>query len=106
MKISPKNVTEVEMIKGIYRKTLGHKKELMLAHFRLVKGTILPLHSHPHVQAGFVLSGKIEFQENNQKYILETGDSYIIDGNVEHGAFVIEDTFLIDCFSPRREDYL
>lgn len=106
MKIRTKDVNEVPMIDGIYRRTLGHKKELMLAHFRLVKGTTLPLHTHPHVQGGYILSGKIEFQEAEEKYILETGDSYIIEGNVEHGVYVLEDTFLIDCFSPRRDDYL
>ncbi|MHA1143548.1 MAG: cupin domain-containing protein [Candidatus Helarchaeota archaeon] len=106
MKLRLNDVEEVKMIDGIYRKTLVNDKELMLVHFRLIKDTILPLHSHPHVQAGYVVSGKLEFWEADEKYILEKGDSYIVNANIEHGAKIIEDAIVIDSFSPRREDYL
>lgn len=106
MKIRPKDIEEVKMIDGIYRKTLANQEELMLVHFRLVKGTTLPMHSHPHVQAGYVVSGKLDFHEKDEKYILEAGDSYIVDANVEHGATIMENAIVIDSFTPRREDYL
>ncbi|GAI63798.1 unnamed protein product, partial [marine sediment metagenome] len=32
-------------------------------------------------------------------------DSYVFDSNEKHGAIILEDTDVIDVFSPAREDY-
>lgn len=106
MKVHPKDIKEVKMMDGIFRKTLVHEEKLMLVHFRLAKGTTLPQHAHPHAQAGYVVSGKLEFNEKGEKYILDAGDSYMVGANVEHGAYIIEDSIVIDSFAPRRDDYL
>ena len=106
MKVKKEGKTEIKMIDGIYRTTLAYNDQLMLVHFRLEKGAELPKHSHSHVQAGYVISGKLEFCEGDSTYILETGDSYICPANTPHGAKIIEDAIVIDSFVPRREDYL
>jgi len=37
---------------------------------------------------------------------LRTGDTFVVRGGVEHGASALEDSLVIDVFTPRREDYL
>ncbi|MHA1270604.1 MAG: cupin domain-containing protein [Candidatus Helarchaeota archaeon] len=96
---------EIEVIKGIFRKTLVYDNNLMLVQFRLLKGANLPLHSHPHEQMGYIISGKLEFYVNDKTTILKTGDSYLVKGNIEHGAKVLENSIVIDIFSPARDDY-
>ncbi len=41
-----------------------------------------------------------------KEFILETGDSYAIPGNVAHSFKVLEAGEVIDVFTPHREDYL
>ncbi|MHA1797120.1 MAG: cupin domain-containing protein [Candidatus Helarchaeota archaeon] len=106
MKVSKKGKEEIKMLDGIYRITMANGKNLMLVHFRLEKGAVLPKHSHPHVQAGYVVRGKLEFWEGDTSYILEEGDSYICAANVPHGAKVLEHSIVIDSFVPRRDDYI
>ncbi len=106
VKISKEGKKEIEMVKGIYRTTMAYEDQLMLIHFRLEKDAILPKHSHPHIQAGYVIKGKLEFWEDDLTYILEKGDSYIIPANVPHGAKILEDAIIIDSFVPKREDYI
>jgi quercetin dioxygenase-like cupin family protein len=37
---------------------------------------------------------------------LRTGDSFYLGSNVPHGVETIEDTRVLDTFSPPREEYL
>ena len=93
-------------IKGIKLKTLAFGKKTLITEFRLEKGNLLPIHSHPHEQTGYLISGKIKLIIGNEKYDAEPGDSWCIPGNVEHGAEIIEDAVAIEVFSPVRKDYL
>ena len=99
-------IKEIELIEGIFRKTLVYDDKLMLVRFRLLKNANLPIHSHPHEQMGYILSGKLEFNVNDKTKILESGDSYIIKSNIKHGVNVLEDSIVLDIFTPPREDYI
>jgi quercetin dioxygenase-like cupin family protein len=96
----------IPMIKGIRRKTLVYGEKTVLCKFRLDKGTELPLHCHLFEQTGFLLSGKLLFTIDGEKHEVASGDSWCIKADVEHGASVMEDTVLIEVFSPVRKDYL
>lgn len=37
---------------------------------------------------------------------LTIGDSFYLEGNVPHGVETIEDTTVLDTFSPPRDEYL
>lgn len=91
---------------GVHFKTLVHGAGTSLHEFKLDKGSTIPMHSHPHEQTGYLVSGKMNFTIDNIKTLAETGDSWNIPGNVEHGVEVIEDCIVIEIFSPVREDYL
>ena len=105
-KISKKDIEEVKALEGIYRRTLSYNNELMLCHFYLKKGSKVPLHSHIQHQVGYVIKGKLRFFTENSEFVAQEGDSYIFDSNEKHGAYILEDSEVIDVFNPMRKDYL
>jgi quercetin dioxygenase-like cupin family protein len=102
---SKNSVEPIEALEGIYRKTLVYNKDIMLCHFFLKKNAEVPLHNHKEHQVGYVIKGKLKFFTEKSKFIAKEGESYIFDSNEEHGAIVLEDSEVIDVFSPAREDY-
>ncbi len=95
----------VEMLPGLIRRTLVWGEKLMLCEFTAEAGVVIPLHSHPHEQAGTVLSGRVEFTVDGETWIAEPGDAYAIPGGIEHAAKFLEPSVLLELFSPPREDY-
>ncbi|KJF71574.1 cupin domain-containing protein [Agrobacterium arsenijevicii] len=91
---------------GVERTVLSEAPELMVVSFRFITGAEGRLHSHPHVQSTYVASGRFRFYRDDEAYDLEKGDSLIIPGDVEHGCICLEEGELIDCFTPRRDDFL
>lgn len=95
-----------EVLEGVSFKTLTFGLKTLLTEFRLEKGSVIPVHNHPHEQTGYMVSGRMTFKINGEIYNAEPGDSWCIPSNVEHGVDVIEDSLVIEVFSPVREDYL
>ena len=93
-------------VDGVSYKTLTYGDKTSLGEFLLEKGYTIPIHKHPHEQTGYIISGHITFTIDGEKYNTEPGDSWCIPGNVEHGVEVLEDSVVIEVFSPVREDYL
>jgi quercetin dioxygenase-like cupin family protein len=91
---------------GVAYKTLAYGIRTLLSEFRLEKGSMIPIHSHPHEQTGYMIAGHMTFTVNGEVYDAEPGDSWCISSNVEHGVEILEDSLVIEVFSPVREDYL
>jgi quercetin dioxygenase-like cupin family protein len=87
-------------------KPLVHGEKTLLCEFRLAKGSALPLHSHPHEQTGYLVSGKIRFDIEGDVFEADPGDSWSIEGDKLHAAEVLEDAVAIEIFSPVRTEYL
>ena len=43
---------------------------------------------------------------NNEKFTAGPGDSWCIHGNSEHQVIALENSVVLEVFSPVREDYL
>ena len=95
-----------QLLEGVELQTLVHGEKTLMGRFRLKKGSRIPPHSHPHEQTGLLLSGKLKFLVGDESYTAEPGDSWCIPHDVEHGAEALEDSLVIEVFSPVREDYL
>ena len=95
-----------QLLEGVHLSTLVHGEKTLMGRFRIAKGIAIPTHSHPHEQTGFLVSGKLQFKVEDEVFKAETGDSWCIPGNVEHSADALEDSEIIEVFSPVREDYL
>jgi len=95
----------VDALPGITRRTLAHGDAVMLCEFTLEPGAELPLHEHPHAQAGYIVSGRMRLTVGDGSRELAAGDSYYAPGGVRHGAVALERTVVADAFTPPREDY-
>ncbi|MVO18084.1 cupin domain-containing protein [Parasedimentitalea huanghaiensis] len=91
---------------GVRRQVLAENADLMLVAFRFETGAKGKLHSHPHVQATYVKSGRFAFSIDGTEHDLGAGDSLIIPSQARHGCVCIEAGTLIDTFTPRRADFL
>lgn len=85
---------------------LAFEQKTLLCEFHLEKGHRLPLHHHPYEQTGFLLSGKLNFRIGEEWFRAEPGDSWSIPENVQHEVEVLEDSVVMELFSPIRPDYL
>lgn len=92
---------------GLTRTTLSFNEELMICHFHEEKGTKIELHTHLAVQNGFVLKGKIKFfLADGTEFIATPGSAYVFDSMESHGSLALEETELIESFTPMRPEYL
>jgi len=96
----------IPAIPGIEMKTTAHGEKTLMTEFLLKKGSVLPRHTHPHEQTGYLVSGRIRLSIGPEEHDVLPGDSWCIGGDIEHGAEIIEDSVAVEVFSPVREDYL
>ena len=94
------------VLDGIERKTLVYGEETLMTEFRLRKDAVLPRHSHPHEQTGYLVKGRIRLLIDTEEYEAQAGDSWCIPGGVVHGADILEDSVAVEVFSPVRDDYV
>ncbi len=83
-----------------------HSKQLTFGHFTIEKGAVLPEHSHPHEQWTNLIQGELEFDINGEKEILTPGKTAFIPSGLPHSAKAITECKVIDCFLPKREDFV
>jgi quercetin dioxygenase-like cupin family protein len=92
---------------GGERRVLSHGGGMMLVQFSFAAGVTTAMHQHPHEQIGYVVSGEIDLiMEGHETVRLSAGGSYYVAPNVQHYVVTHAPTVLVDCFSPRREDFL
>ena len=92
---------------NVTRQVLSDHQALMVVAFRFEEsGAVGALHHHPHVQSTYVKSGRFRFSLGDEQRDVSAGDSFVIPSDLEHGCVCIEPGTLIDCFTPRREDFL
>ncbi len=103
--ITGQDVSRIEMLKGVHRKTMATTDEVMLCEFFLERDAVVPTHQHMNDQVGYVISGELEMTIGGVVQVCNAGDTYAIPGGVMHSARAIVDCLVIDAFSPPRNDY-
>ncbi len=73
---------------------------------KLDAGSLMPEHKHPQEQIVHILEGKMRLIVAGVPHELRRGQSYYLASNVPHGVETIEETTVLDTFSPPRDDYL
>ncbi len=94
------------MLPGVRMRTVAWGEKSLLSEFLLAKGTVLPMHSHPHEQTGYMISGKMTFTIGEERFEALPGAAWCIPGGVVHGVEVAEDSVVVEAFCPLREEYL
>lgn len=91
---------------GMVRQVLAHNGTLMLIRHFFEKGWLGAKHAHPHEQLVYVVKGKIGVEiEGKDAFEVSAGESFVVEGNVPHQAWALEEAEVLDVFTPVREDY-
>jgi quercetin dioxygenase-like cupin family protein len=98
-----KNMAEPEP--GLQRQVMSYSPAMMLVRHRMKKGWVGARHSHPHEQMVYVVSGHLRFEHPEGVLEAKAGDSFLVPGHVAHQAAALEDSEVLDVFTPYREDY-
>ena len=95
-----------ELLEGVRLKNLIHGERSHLTKVKLKQDAVVPEHQHPQEQSGYLISGSLRFFSGDKETIVSVGDCWVFAGGEMHGAEALEDTVVIEFFSPLREDYL
>jgi quercetin dioxygenase-like cupin family protein len=98
-------IASEQLSANISRRMIVGSKE-MLVRWELKKGAVVERHSHPHEQIAVMVHGKLRLNVENTETIMGKDDIVVIPPNAPHEAEALEDTVVIDIFSPPREDFL
>ena len=88
------------------RSVLARTDNLLNCRLDMQKGHTAPAHSHPHEQITYIISGKVEITAGSEKEILLSGDSVSFYPNMEHKYLALEDSVVLESFTPMRDDIL
>lgn len=91
---------------GVTRRILAYTEKLMIVEVNFEKGSSGTVHSHPHYQNSYIISGRFRFHVNGEEIEVSKGDSLAFEGNTPHGAFCLEAGSVLDIFTPMREDFI
>lgn len=96
-------IPEVELSPGLTRRMI-HTPGMTILRVGFKKGVTSPVHQHVHEQVTMLTSGAMRFDLAGIAILLHPGDLLPIPSNVPHGAEALEDSVLIDVFTPPRDD--
>lgn len=95
----------VQMRKGISRQDLISGDRTNLVKFFVKKGATMPTHSHKEEQTGYLINGRMIMTIDGVDHELKEGDSWSIRSHMPHSVRVIEDSVILDVFSPVRIEF-
>ena len=95
-----------EVVDGVHLKLLAGGEEMNVQHFFIEPDAVVPDHSHPHEQTGYLVEGTLTFIVDGEEIPVSAGDSYAIPGGEPHRAENRGDAPVkgVDIFSPPREE--
>jgi quercetin dioxygenase-like cupin family protein len=95
----------IQLAPGVRRKTAAVGEKMMQVIVWFEKGAKVPEHAHVHEQIASVLNGKMRFIVAGEAQDISQG-SVMLNSNVPHSAEALEESWILDTFSPPREDML
>lgn len=101
-----KDIALEDLGDGIKRKVLAYSDNMMSVEVYFDKGAVGTLHSHPHEQITYVLSGEFEFTIGDETKVVKAGDALYKQPNIIHGCTCLSEGVLLDNFTPMRKDFV
>ena len=101
-----KDIPYTDLGGGVRRRVLSYNDRIMAVEVSFDKGAVGAVHSHPHAQISYVLSGRFEARLGDEVTVISAGDTYATDPDLPHGVVCLESGVLLDVFSPMREDFI
>ena len=97
-------IQEREMVPG-FRARFVHTENMTCSYWTITAGAMLPDHSHPHEQVTNIIRGRFEMTLDGETQQIEAGNVVVIPSGAKHRGRALTDCFILDVFSPVREDY-
>jgi quercetin dioxygenase-like cupin family protein len=82
-----------------------HTPDLTLVRGTFKRGAVVALHQHVHEQVTTVLSGRLRLEIDGEATVLTPGELARIPSNLPHVAEALDDTVVLDVFTPARTDW-
>ena len=96
----------IQLAPGVRRRTAAVGERMMQVIVWFEKGAKVAEHSHVHEQIASVISGKMRFVIAGKTRDVPGGESVMLKSNIPHSAEALEESWILDTFSPLREDML
>ena len=94
-----------DMMPGVRRRTLLWGETMLMAEIHLEEGGVVPLHDHVYEQIGYCIEGTFDLTIGDEVHSIEPGNCWVVPSNVPHEATATSSCFLIEAWSPARDDY-
>ena len=91
---------------GVVRRILSYSDDAMCVENVFETGAVGSLHSHPHTQVTYIVSGRFQFTVGEETYEVKAGDTLLKKDGVIHGCVALEGGVMLDFFTPMREDFV
>jgi quercetin dioxygenase-like cupin family protein len=95
-----------ERLNPLVTRRVIHTVAMTVARLRIAKGAVVPAHRHVHEQLAMVERGALKFDLDGQEILVSAGQALSIPSGVPHGVEALEDTVVMDLFTPRRQDWI
>ncbi len=100
------NQMEQEQLNPRMGRKAIHGTNVTIARLELQKDAIVAEHSHMNEQVTMVERGALKFSIEGRELIVRAGEVLVIPPDAPHGVVALEDSIVVDMFSPAREDWI
>jgi quercetin dioxygenase-like cupin family protein len=100
------NSVPLEQLSPLLSRRVIHTPGLTIAKLKLLKGAVVPLHSHVNEQVTTMDSGSLLFELAGEEVIVRAGQSLTIPPHAPHRVEALEDSEATDVFTPARKDWI
>ena len=96
----------IEQLTSSTGRQLVHTETMTVARIHLRAGAVVPRHAHRHEQVANVLEGSLRFVVGDEEHVVSAGESMIVPSGAPHEVEALEDSLVLDVFSPVRDDWV
>ena len=100
------DVPQMEMGNGLHRRILAYGDALMCVENTFDTGAVGAMHSHPHTQITYIVSGVFDFHIGGETRQVKAGDTMFVPGGTAHGCDCLQGGSILDIYTPMRDDFV
>ena len=102
---NPEDIAPKVLAPGVTAK-IASGERMMLSLVTFAPDAVVPTHSHPHEQMGFMVSGTLEFTIADETRVLSGSGMVFVPGGVPHAAKAGPGgAVALEVFTPPREEF-
>ncbi len=100
------HAVEEEQLNPRLSRRVIHTQHMSIARMLLLKYAVVAEHSHENEQVTMVERGALKFILEGREQVVTAGQALAIPPHAPHSVEALEDSVVIDVFSPPRQDWI